>query len=149
MKPKRTWVVVADGAAARFFARAEDEARLVQIPDGVLAGERGTASDLEADRPGRSYESATTARHAVEPHTSARDKVEEAFAETVAARLAAAADAGDYERLVVIADPHFLGRLRRVLPARVSERVVAELDRDLTRAPLGQVTETVAGLIQL
>lgn len=148
MKPRKTWVVVADGALARLFERGEG-GNLVQIADGVMEGSRELARDVEADRQGRSYESSGAARHAIEPKTDARTKIEEAFIDRVVERLETAERGGAFERLVVVAAPHALGQIRRRLPERLAAMVVATVDKDLTKADLGHVGRAVAEVADL
>ena len=72
LEPKRprTWIVVADGARARFFTPSVDGRKLVAArPADMVAPESlGHARDLKSDKPGRSHAAARTgARHALEP----------------------------------------------------------------------------------
>ncbi len=44
-----------------------------------------------------------------------------------------------YDRLILVAPPHFLGTLRQVLDAQVQACVVAELDKELVAEPLDRL----------
>ncbi|HLT38909.1 MAG TPA: host attachment protein, partial [Enhygromyxa sp.] len=63
---QRTLIVVADREAARFYRHARPGATLE--PSGGI--DRPSLGDRNADRPGRMFESAIEARHAMEPPTS-------------------------------------------------------------------------------
>ena len=48
---------------------------------------------------------------------------------------------GDFEELIVVAPPRTLAELRRNYDRAVASRVVAEIDKDLTRHTVPQITE--------
>ncbi|MEJ1157667.1 host attachment protein [Prosthecomicrobium sp. N25] len=147
MKAKKTWIVAADGARARLFAREGNT--FVQVHDGVFEGGRDLAHDVGSDRPGRTHESSGPMRHSVEPKIDYRDKVEAAFLDGVIARLEAERRAGNLDRLVLVAAPEALGHLRRAMPEPLAETVVGTIPKDLTHAPLEQVVDTVTAAVPL
>jgi protein required for attachment to host cells len=139
MRQESAWVLVADGQRARVLERGaigapwrelEAEARTVANPP---SRERG------AERPGRVRESVGEARHAIEPRRDPHEAAKEAFARELADRLEAAAEAGLFERLILVAPPAFLGHLRAALGAAAGHRLRGSLDLDLTRAPLAEI----------
>lgn len=134
-----TWVLVADGAKARLFEIAAKDAQMTEIdcfahPEGRAAGR-----DLTTERRPMVEESATSVRHALEPHTSLREKSAERFVRELRDVLQNGHAQGRYERIVLVAPPHFLGVLRSGLGDHLSERVTAEIRRDLTALPPGEV----------
>lgn len=149
MKAKTTWILVADGARARILQGQGPGQGLIQIPDGVFEGSRDLARDVGTDRPGRSVESVGGQRHAVEPHTPMRDQIETAFLQGVVDRLDKESKAGRFDALVVVAAPHALGTIRKIAPAALQEKIVATLDKDLTRAPIGDVEAAVKAVAVL
>ena len=56
----------------------------------------------------------------------------EHFAKDMAERLYRGAHAGTYDRLIIVAPPRTLGDIRAQLHAEVRQRLVAEVDKDLT-----------------
>jgi protein required for attachment to host cells len=54
---------------------------------------------------------------------------------------------GKFERLVLVAPPKELGRLRAELSPAVRERVTAELNKDLTRLSLREMAEHLGAVI--
>jgi len=58
-RPIKTWIVVADGARARFFRPDEESAKLLPVgpADLVAPQSRQRARDLKSDKPGRSFSS--------------------------------------------------------------------------------------------
>lgn len=66
----KTWIVVADGARARFFSPDRESAKLVSTgpADLVAPASRQRPRDLKSDKPGRSFSASRSgARHAFEP----------------------------------------------------------------------------------
>ena len=64
-----------------------------------------------------------------------------------AARLNKAASAGAFDRIVVIAPPQTLGELRAHYGAEMKKRLLAEIDRDLTKHPLADIETQVAAAV--
>jgi protein required for attachment to host cells len=99
--------------------------------------------DLKSDRPGRAFDIAplragrrvATAHHAV--GAERRPRVHEAvlFAQRIAAALEHARQLTEFDQLVLVAAPHFLGLLRAALSAPLHAMVIAEIHKDLLHAP--------------
>lgn len=95
------------------------------------------------DKPGRAFESKGARRSAyesVDHHQRAEDRF---VAETLAALDADAADAA-FESLVVVAPPAALGAARAAVPARLAARVIAWIDKDLTKAAPDAIARAVS-----
>lgn len=149
MKPKKTWVVVADGARARLFANEHPGAGLQPLADGVLEGSRALDSEIGTDEPGRSFESVGGHRHATEPRTSPHEAAEVAFLKTVAERMEAGLAAHAFDRAVVVAAPKALGTLRAVVSPALAAVIPDTVPKDLTRAPLDQIEREIGAIIDL
>ena len=63
--------------------------------------------------------------------------------------LGAAATAGDFDRLTLIAPPRFLGLLRKPISPRVQRRVNAEVHRDVIHLDLADLKKVVAEALDL
>ncbi|MBX9943628.1 MAG: host attachment protein [Reyranella sp.] len=134
-KRLRTWIVIADGARARFLVPSEDARRLVaaRLADMVAPESRGHARDLKRDRPGRSYASARSGlRHAVEPKHDPHKLEKHRFAASLAEALDDACARGEVDQIVLAAPRRSLGELRGLLSARVRHRIRQEIAKDLT-----------------
>lgn len=131
MAATTTWVLIADGARAHFYA--SDGRSLSPALDHDLAvPTRNPTRAVGSDRPGRSFESVGEARHAEEPQTDWKTQEKRNLARAVAEELRGAALRNEYGRLVVVAPPQMLGDLRAAFDDTVRQRVVAEIDKDLT-----------------
>jgi protein required for attachment to host cells len=131
----RLWIVIADGEHARFVGREPRGRTLhtVKIFTSRSAGER--SSDLVSDRPGRTFESMGTTRHAIQPKHDPHLMAKEAFVESVAEQVNAAAAAGEFDHLVLVAPDRALTTLHEALSAETRKCVVGTLGKDLTKVP--------------
>ena len=127
-----TWVLVADAARARIFSWADFQGPLVEEQD--LANPEGRRKDRElaADRPGITYSSKGFGSAHRMQGNSVNDSAVDAFARTLADTLKAGLDKHCCERLVLVAPPEFLGRLRSHLDRRTEKAVVESLANDLS-----------------
>ena len=99
--------------------------------------------DLKSDRPGRFSNHAplvgrrrgATAQHGAGGERSPRKHEAVLFAGRIAAQLEQARRGGEFDRLVVMAAPAFLGLLRKALPNSLRSQVAAEVGKDLVHEP--------------
>lgn len=132
--PNRTmWVVVADGARARVLQGDPRVGGLELVMPELVGRGREKGADLLADRPGRSIDSSHVGdRHAMEPSTDPKEVEKQRFAREIAAILESASNEGRFARLMLVAPPKMLGELRDLLPEKVKDKLVKEVDKDLT-----------------
>jgi protein required for attachment to host cells len=103
--------------------------------------------DLTSDRPGRVFDRAPVAgrrrgagaRHATGERLSARRHAAESFARRISAELGRARGSGEFDNLVLVAGPSFLGTLRRVLAKRLRAAVILQIPKDLVHQPAAAV----------
>ncbi len=94
-----------------------------------------------SDAPGLSFSSMGKGRNTYEeahPHQERKDR----FAEEAAAALAAAVkeDEGD---IIVVAPPHTLSVLRQHYDRATTEKLLTEIDKDLTGHPVPEITRLI------
>jgi protein required for attachment to host cells len=135
----KTWILVADGARARLFEAAAGDSPLAEVecfanPEGRAGARRMGTGPLP-----RVHESVGPARHAIEPHTTAREKVTDRFARILGEALERGRSERRYERLVLVAPPRFLGALHDHLGARLRGQLAGEIRRNLTALPPAQI----------
>lgn len=127
-----TWILVADNARARLFEMGTLESGHPLLEIATFVNPEGRGRGANPDRLPRVQESMNSARHAVEPRISRREKSVDLFVEELNATLENGRVTHRYERLVLVALPHFLGKLRAKLNPQVSRHVVAEVPHELT-----------------
>jgi protein required for attachment to host cells len=132
----RIRIVVADQAEAIFY----DSTSLGTSPKEVARISDPAAHlhnrDFSSDRPGRSYESVGGARHALERENDPRQREAVRFARRIARRLDDARRNEEFEELIVVAGPSFLGLMREELSKPTRARVVHEVHKDLVHSPM-------------
>jgi protein required for attachment to host cells len=134
-----TWVVVADGARARLFNRHKN--RKLEEFDVLLSPQhRLHEGDLVTDREGRVSDS-HGARHGMGNKNATKDHEMVVFAKRLAGRLEEARNAGELDRLVLVAAPRFLGQLRTQLSNSVADLVALTIDKELTTLPADKLAE--------
>jgi protein required for attachment to host cells len=142
-----TWIVVADGARARVFVNEGVGKGVTERLDRAFVGSRRLNQDIQADRPGRAFESTGQARHAMEPRTDPHRHAEREFIREFVAWLAEEARTSPMDRLVLIAAPQTLGDLRQLLPKPLAAKVTGELAKDLTRATPAEIEAQIGGIL--
>jgi len=147
MRAVKTWIVLADGARARVLLNEGPNRGLREVMAAQSETARLAGRDLVADDRGRVFDSAGQGRHAVEPKTDPKSVEEERFLRDVVRLLERGAQDGGYDRLVLCAAPRALGELRMLLPKSVQQKVIAELPKDLTNTPLGDVPRSLGDVL--
>jgi len=129
-----TWVMVGDGERALFFRNEGDAAHPKLEVISVLHHENPLTREQGTDRPGRSH-SSTGARRSALDETDWHKLEKHRFAKEIAAALYSAAHSGRYSKLILAAPPMIMGDLRKALHKEVSDKVIAEVSKDLTKMP--------------
>ena len=105
--------------------------------------------DLVSDRPGRKFDRApitpgrrgATAHHATGGEYSARRHEAAAFARRIAAELERTHARGEFDGLIVMSGPRFLGLLREALPESIRATLVSEVTKDLVHQGIDSIIE--------
>ena len=128
-----TWLLVANRAAARVLRH-----RPGQPPERLLTLEHPQARahnrDFDADRAGNVYKPAESAFHAMGQERDSRHHETELFARQIMAHINVAHARGEFDRLVVAAEPALLGVLRACLEPRTAAATI-DVARNLSHLP--------------
>lgn len=143
MKKAKIWYVIADGGRARFVER-DDRGAFRTVSSFVSTELHAKASDLGRDRPARVMESATPGRSAVEPRRDLKEAAKQDFVKLVAEQIDAEHDRGQFDNLVLVAPPGVLTELKNHLSRAMADRVVNDLQKDLTNVPDHDLTGHLA-----
>ena len=144
-----TWYVVADGGRARIVrkrARQGDRQQAFDtVQDLVSADLHRVTHELGTERPGRTRESATSARHAVQPRQDLH-RAENRTSRTRSPRVERRpASADEFDGLVLVAPAHVLGDLRQALDEPTQRKITAQLQKDLTKVPNPDLATALSG----
>jgi protein required for attachment to host cells len=143
MKKAKLWYVIADGGRARFVEQ-DDRGAFRTLSNFVSTELHKRSEELGLDRQARVQESASPARHAVEPKRDLHDAAKQEFIRTVGAELAGLQKEGSFDELVLVAPPGIIRELKDALSKPVAECVVKELRKDLTKVPDHDLTSHLA-----
>lgn len=149
MKKITIWILVADGARARIAQNDGPQRGVTWAFDDDIEGENFPGRDFSDDRPGRSFDRLGQGRHAMEPRSDPRRDAKRVFAHDVAAFLERHAAKGSYDRLIIAAPPQSLGDLREALSPSVRKVVSAELNKDLTHVPIGDLANHLGSVLDV
>lgn len=148
-QPKRTtWIVVADGARALILANQGPGSGLSPVFN--RAQDLPKTSELGADKPGRSFSSASTGtRSAMEPRVDWHQFEKQRFARGIADLLDDARNRHAFDSLILVAPPETLGELRAALDKHTQAMVAGELAKDLTKHPLEDLRNHLDGMLRV
>ena len=127
------WIVVADAARARIFSTSGSKSPLEPVEQLVSPASRLKERDLVSDRPGRSFDSKGKGRHSMERQSSASEQIARNFAGQVADHLEAGRTSGQYRRLILVAEPRFLGLLNKKITSETEKLITTKIDKNLSR----------------
>lgn len=135
----KTWIVVANRSEAKIFNYDNREVQFVE----KLENPRGRlkAGDINADRPGSFSPMSTSHGSGRESQVSPTERVALEFANEVSVLLEDRRQKNDFEDVVLIADPHFLGLLRTALTKDIRKMVSREIPKDLGAVTTDQIHE--------
>ncbi len=128
-----TWIVVANASEARIYVNRGINKGLEKQGEFSHPESRKKGSELVTDRAGY-MQSAGNGHGARQPATHPKQHQHESFARKLARHLDHARIANSYQRLIVVAEPHFRGLLNGALGNRVRELINGTIDRDYTKA---------------
>ena len=144
-----TWILVAHDAGARVFesrgpGKGIDLVETIEHPEGRMRDR-----DIDSDRPGRSFrkDSGDPRRAAMSRKEGPHERVVSNFARALTDKLQQARMENQYERLVLVAPPRFLGLLRSSLDGPTAQLVVGSIDKDLASSKEAELIEHLGEVI--
>lgn len=126
-----TWILVAHRAGARVFASRGPHAALRKVLSIPYPTGRAHTRDLRSDKPGRLFQLGRCARSSTESVHGSSDHLAEVFALELARVLNDGRNHESYDNLILLAEPRFLGKLRKRLAKATAAKVLATLAKDL------------------
>ena len=137
--PHNALVFVGDGQRALFLRNMGDEKVPNLKTERVFSDENPPTHEQGTDRPGSGVESGGTHRRSSMEPTDWHELEKHRFAERVASALEQLVRSQDLKKIVVVAPPRTLADLRHAFHADVKNRIVAEIDKDLTKHPVWKI----------
>ena len=148
MNPKdRYWALVANSGRARIIEMRRKPYAFRSVAELVSEAQHLTSKDLVTDASGRVYHTQGPGTHAMQPRSDPHEMAEHQFTRSLADKLDKAANLGRFDRLLIVADPRTLGRMRTFLNKAVVNKVADEIPLDLVGLPENQLEPRLKKLL--
>ena len=143
--PHNTYVLVGDGAKALLLRNEGDEVYPNLVTTDVLTNAPNPRTAAQGtDRPGHFQDGGTGRRSSAEP-TDWHVLAEHRFAQEIAGAVETLNRSGSLTKLIVVAPARTLADLRKALSRDVHGKIIAEVDKDLTHAPVYKIEQLLTG----
>ena len=144
-----TWILVAHRGGARIFENKGPGKGLNLLHDIPHPEGRLKNKDIGADKPGRSIDSHGPGRHSLSSEQEPTAHVTEQFAKQLSTMLDNGRNQQRYGKLVLVAEPRFLGSLRAALSTPTAALVMATVGKDLGSVELHNMPKHLTDTIRL
>ena len=126
-----TWILSANRSNASLFESDWPGKSMRRLQDISHPKGRLQNKDINTDKPGRSFDSTGQGRHSMGSDQDPIDHVAQQYASELAELLNKGRLSNAYEKLVLIAEPKFLGILRAALDKNTALLVVQSVNKEL------------------
>ncbi len=124
-------VVVASADTARFFNRKGPLGPLEEFKTLTNPEARLYNRDIDADAPGRSFDSVGGGRHSVTPEHDPKSQKEMLFGKAIAEEIEAQRRDGNFDFITLVAEPKLLGEIREHLDPVTQRMILHTVDKNL------------------
>jgi protein required for attachment to host cells len=149
MKPVRTWILIANGARAHVLQNNGPGKGIKQVAGCDYRTSHEADREIQADRPGRTHDRVGSGRHALEATSSPHRIDKDEFAGVLMDELERKFNAGQFDRLLIVAPPRTLGDLRHHMPNLLKSCLVGSVHKDLTHVPNDAIAPHLEGVLAL
>lgn len=133
-KEKKTWIIIAQRTQAKLIEYSGKGKNLLTIKGFINPAGKLQTRELVSDKPGRSYSQSTGMRRsAMSSSEDAHEHSLTVFAKELAKALSKGLSDHACDRLVLVAEPHCLGKIKENLSTKVQKYIQATVDKDLFR----------------
>ena len=139
----RNWILVAGSSEAELYSQEKPGAALAAIRHFKHDESRALRQDLASDKPGRAYDSFGKGRHGMDPESYMQDEESRRFAREIVSSLEDGYRHHEFEHLTIIAEPKFLGCLRKAMPNLLSAQVRTEIPKNLVGHEVTEISNLV------
>lgn len=142
--PRDGCVLVGDGHKVLLLRNQGDEVHPnLQVEQELKAPDNPRTRLQGSDRPPRMVTTASQ-RSAIE-QTDWHDVAEVQFAKDAVSALEEVCSHRQVEGIVIVAPPRMLATIRQAMPDAIGKRVIAEIDKDLTKIPVYEIERHLTG----
>ncbi len=143
--PHNAFVFVGDGRKALFLRNEGDEMYPNLKTEQVFQDVNPTTHEQGSERPGRLSKARDSGQRSAVESADWHEIEEHRFARKVAAAIEQVVRARKVPAIVVVAPPRTLADLRDAFHTDVQARVIAEINKDLTKHSVGQIETHLTG----
>ncbi len=136
---KKKWIVVAESSRAKIYSVESRTSPLKEIDDIVNMSSLNDLADNGRDLEGNGQ----GGRHALEPRIEPKKLETAHFAHDVSERLETARRVGDYNDLVIISSPGFLGMLKQNLGTVTQKHISQTINKNLIHKSEAEIRDYV------
>ena len=126
-----TWILSANRSSASLFESDWPGKSMLRIQDIPHPQGRMQNQDIDTDKPGRVFDSFGEGRHSTSPKQEPTEHIAQQFALDLAEMLNKGRLTNAYDKLVLIAEPKFLGILRAALDKNTESLVIQTVNKEL------------------
>jgi len=127
-----TWIMVANASQANIFCNEGPRKGLTKVKTLQHAASREKGSELVSDRPGHN-QGHGNGHGSYVPAKMPKEIEAERFALEIARELNHGRTQNAFQRLILVASPHFMGLLNQHLDAHVRQLVSDSIEKDYTK----------------
>lgn len=142
--PHNALILVGDGRRVLFLRNRGTAVKLELAVEHVLEQANPPTREQGTDRPGRYSGSPGTTPKSGFDTTDWHQLAEDRFATEIGEALYRLAHAGAFQHLVIVAPPKVLGTLRKSLHKEITDRIRAEIPKELTSHPVPEIQRLLA-----
>lgn len=128
---KVLWVLVGNSSSAQIYEVKGRGKNIEKVHVLDHPSSRLKTSEINSDRPGRSFDKGGIRRHALSSDVDAHRQERIDFAIELSHFLEKEKNENKFEELALIAPPDFLGELNQALPALLQKIVVKGINKDI------------------
>ena len=132
------WVVVCDGTKALILENVGDATFPNLRTREVYEHKAPATHELGSDAPGRTHNSVGHGQSAME-QTDWHDQEEQGFLADLIKKLDAAVEQQKVKRMIVVAPPRALGKIRPLYSHALRAAVKREIDKDFVKLPVHEI----------
>ena len=137
------WIAVVDGSKGLVLVNDGNAVEPKLSVRRVYGLDNPPTHEQGRDQPPRAYDAGGTHRSAMEA-PDLHQKAEDRFVQEFVRELEVDAEAGAFEKLVIVAPPVALGELRRHVGPALAKRIVKEIAADYVKMPVPEIAKAVA-----
>ena len=125
------WILVANKTQAKIFRTHGPQRHLELLeeifhPQGRLHGK-----EFKSDKPGTTFDSTGNHRHSVSKVDEIDEQLSHQFAQLIAKILHTKRSENEFSKLVLVAEPGFLGEIRKAIDTPTSHLVLGTINKNL------------------